>query len=235
LAFNPSAALQDKANLLSLGSPDPRVQLLLGATGGASWFCGQHWTLLTANFLHGSALHIFFNMLWLRNLGPISSQLFGPARFFVIFMLTGIGGFALSNWGDPLLYLVIGEPFSPIPPGTLGASASIFGLMGVLIGYGRREGGAFGAQLTRQLLTWAIALFVLGLVMSGVNNLAHLGGFITGYLLSFALPPRGQRSPERPIAVVAIFLAILTLASMAMSFISWWSYVFENEIPQCLY
>ena len=233
VAFNPAIAFESSGGLFSLGSPDMRVQVLLGASGGPSWYCGYYWTLLTANFLHGSALHILFNMLWLRSLGPITSQIFGPTRFFVIFMITGMAGFALSGWGEPFLYSMIGEPFSPIPPPTLGASASIFGLMGVLVGWGRQDGSAFAAQLTRQMLTWAIALFVLGLVMSGINNLAHLGGFIGGYCMSHVLPPQRKREVDRFIKGLAIALAVLTLVGMALSFMGWSHAVFGDEPLQC--
>ena len=75
-------------------------------------------------------------------------------------------GFVVSNF--------VGVPF------TVGASGSIFGLLGAMVAFGRRRGGAFGAMVLRQYGQWALVLFVLGFFMSGVNNLAHAGGFVGG-------------------------------------------------------
>ncbi len=62
----------------------------------------------------------------------------------------------------------------------MGASGSIFGLLGAMVAFGRRRGGVFGTMVLRQSGQWALLLFVFGFFMSGVNNLAHLGGFIGG-------------------------------------------------------
>ena len=101
------------------------------------------------------------------------------------------------------------------------------------VGWGRQDGSAFAVQLTRQMLTWAIALFVLGLVMSGINNLAHLGGFVAGYCMSHILPPQRRRDADRFIKGLAIALAILTLVGMALSFMGWSHAVFGDEPMQC--
>src|SRR6185436_7990036 len=63
-----------------------------GMTGGPAWSNGWWWTLFTAIFLHGGLLHIFFNMMWVRDLGPAVTQYYGPARAFVIFMVAGAVG-----------------------------------------------------------------------------------------------------------------------------------------------
>ena len=88
----------------------------------------------------------------------------------VIFTAGGVVGFVLSN------------AFSGAP--TIGASGAIFGLFAALIVYGRWHGGSMMAMMTRQIWQWAIMLFVFGFMMSGVNNYAHLGGFIGGWIAS---------------------------------------------------
>src|SRR5882762_6171048 len=52
----------------------------LGMTGSVAWMEGRWWTLLTAIYLHGGVLHILFNVLWIRQLGPAVEELYGPAR-----------------------------------------------------------------------------------------------------------------------------------------------------------
>src|SRR4029434_10073849 len=120
-----------------------RALYQLGMTGGIAW--GQHWwwTLLTAIFLHGGLLHIFFNVMWIRNLGPAVEDAYGPARAFVIFMIAGAIGFLVSN-------LVTNHP-------SVGASGSIFGLLAALIVYTRRHHHPMHGQLWQ----WAALMFVL--------------------------------------------------------------------------
>jgi rhomboid protease GluP len=79
---------------------------------------------------------------------------------------------------------------------SVGASGAVFGLLGALVYYGRDRGGGFGVAVLRQYGQWALLLFVLGFVMPGVNNLAHLGGFVGGYLAGLMLG-HGERTPER--------------------------------------
>jgi rhomboid protease GluP len=91
----------------------------------------------------------------------------------------------------------------------VGASGAIFGLLGGMVAYGRRRGGAFGAMVLRQYGQWALVLFILGFFASGVNNLAHAGGFVGGFgsglVLSFS-ERRQERVAERVMAAALIGL-----------------------------
>ena len=116
--------------------------------------------MLTATYLHGSLLHILFNVLWIRQLGPDVGHFFGPARYFIIYTVAGAVGFILSN-------LLLGAP-------TVGASGAIFGLFAAIIVYGRNHKTQMMSLMTRQMWQWAILLFVMGFLMSGVNNWAQI-------------------------------------------------------------
>jgi rhomboid protease GluP len=158
LILQPEAIFRNMG-LFSFLSPGSVALYQLGMTGGVAWSERWWWTLLTAQYLHGGLLHIFFNVLWIRNLGPSVTNAFGPARAFVIFNAAGVAGFVVSN-------LVAGSP-------TIGASGAIFGMLGALIVYSRRRGIS---EMSAQLWQWALILFVFGFFMSGVNNWAHAGG-----------------------------------------------------------
>jgi rhomboid protease GluP len=214
LLFDPVAAFSASGGLMNMGSPDYKGLYLFGMTGSVAWSCGHFWTLLTANFLHGSLLHLLFNVMWMRSLGEMATSLLGPARFFIVFILTGVGGFLTS---------VI---FSPAP--TMGASAAIFGLMGVLIGFGRRRGGELGSTLNQQMLMWAGIGLVFGLSVPNVNNYAHVGGFITGLGMAWLLPKREGQTQGRGVMLLAFVLAVLTVASFGLSITNMWSPVFEG-------
>ena len=74
---------------------------------------------------------------------------------------------------------------------TVGASASIFGFLGALVHYGRRTGSSHIGQAGLQ---YALFMGIMGFVLRGVDNAAHLGGFVGGYLASMILDPL---KPER--------------------------------------
>jgi len=202
LALQPEAILQTGGGFFSFLSPGERALYQLGMTGGLAWRAGFWWTLLTAIYLHGGILHIFFNMMWVRNLGPAVTEAYGQARAFVIFSIAGAVGFLLSN-------LVSTSE-------TLGASGSIFGLMAALIVYGRRVGHS---ALTRQIWQWAIIVFVMGFVMSSVNNWAHAGGFAGGWLASTFMRTSAEKREGRAAMVFGVLFALLTVAGVVLSFV----------------
>ena len=155
-------------------SPDNRSLLLLGATGTMPIeSLHRWWTLVSASYLHGGLLHLVFNMIALRQLGPLIIQEYGLARMFSIYTLGGIGGFLLS-------YLA-GVPF------TIGASAAVCALIGAALYYGKSRGGTYGQQVFQQVGGWAISIFVFGLLVPGINNWAHGGGMVTGILCGLLL------------------------------------------------
>ena len=195
-------AITDLRGVLSLLSPGSRALYQLGMTGGVAWQLGWWWTLLTAIYLHGSLLHIFFNLMWIRNLGPVATEVYGPARAFVLFSAAGAAGFLLSN-------LMTGAP-------TIGASGSVFGLLAALIVYGRRRGSSL---MTTQVWQWAIILFVLGVLMPSVNNWAHAGGFAGGWVAAQAMQFSDETRESTWVLLTALALIGLTAVGVVLSFI----------------
>jgi len=159
-------------NPLYFLSPDNQSLLLLGATGvyPIERF-GRWWTLLSANYLHGSILHIFFNMMAFRQLAPLIINTYGAYRMLIVYTLGGVAGFLAS-------YL-FGIPF------TIGASAALCSLMGAALYYGKSRGGTFGTAVYRQIGGWVIMLYVFGLLMPGINNWGHTGGLVGGAIIGF--------------------------------------------------
>jgi len=201
LVLQPDAILQARG-LFSLLSPGRRALYQLGMTGGLAWQQHWWWTLLTAIYLHGGLLHIFFNVLWIRNLGPTVGEAYGPARSFVIFSIAGAAGFLVSNLATS--------------HETIGASGSIFGLLAALIVYGRRTGHS---MLTAQLWQWAIVMFAMGFFMSSVNNFAHAGGFAGGWVTAEAMRFHDERRESVGVQVLALLLLALTALGFVLSFV----------------
>jgi rhomboid protease GluP len=204
--------LQISSGGLSFLVPSDQALMLFGMSGALPvYYYGFWWTLLSASWLHGSFLHILFNMMWVRDLGPAVVDLVGAPRTIIIYTVAGFCGFLLSST-LPLVPIPI--PFLHGAARTMGASASVFGLLGALVHYGRKSGSSL---IHGQALNYAIILFVMGLIMPGVDNTAHAGGFLGGYLMSAFFNPLTREKGDH--LLVAIGLLAATLLAVLYSVI----------------
>jgi len=208
LLLDPRAALRARGPFDIL-APGNGALHALGAAGALPWSEGRWWTVFTAIYLHGSLLHILFNLMWVRQLAPPAEELFGRARLVVIFTLAGVAGFVVSNLAGVRL--------------TIGASGAVFGLLGAMVQYGRSRGGAFGLAVFQQYGRWAVVLLVLGFLMPGVNNLAHVGGFVGGYLAA-RLAGHGERSAESGLHRLAA-LVLMAVTGLSFALALWTAFV----------
>ncbi|PYR96280.1 MAG: rhomboid family intramembrane serine protease [Acidobacteria bacterium] len=200
------------SGLLNFLSPSLQSLFLFGASGPIPVFrYGRWWTVLSAGWLHGGILHIFFNMMWVRQLAPATSEMYGASRMVIIYTIAGIAGFAASTVFSVTLGFI---PFVGGAGYTVGASASIFGLLGALVYYGRRTGSRV---IGEQAKSWAIMLLIFGFIMRGVDNWAHLGGFAGGYGAAKFLDPL---RPERLDHLIgALICLVLTGIAIAISIV----------------
>ena len=200
--------------MMSIMAPSTSVLSLFGASGAVPVFgFGRWWTVLSAGWLHSGLLHILFNMLWVRQLGPATADVIGPARTVIVYTVAGVAGFLLSSiagmlMGNTPIFFLRGAGF------TVGASAPIFGLLGALVHYGRTG----SSLMKQQAMGYAVMLFVFGLIMPGVDNYAHAGGFAGGYLTSAFFNPMTRERGDH--LVVAVICLVATFAAIAVSIIS---------------
>jgi len=197
-------------NLLGILSPAGSALLLFGGSGAWPVFqLGMWWTVLSAGWLHGSILHILFNMMWVRQLGPATAEMYGAGRMVIIYTVSGVTGFVASSAAGLLL-----GPWFPIPflRGaflTVGASAPVFGLLGALVHYGRRGGSS---MVGAQALQYALVLGLFGFIMPGIDNYAHAGGFAGGYVAARWLDPlKAERMDHLVWAVVCLTASALAI------------------------
>ena len=205
-----SLVLSRQGSNISL-NPNSQALIILGASGSGPVFeLGWWWTVLTAGWLHGGPLHILFNVMWIRQLGPEIANLYGPGRMVIIYTLGSVVGFLLSSVLAWLHFPFFGAPL------TVGASAAIFGFLGALVHYGRRSGSSHIGQAGLQ---YALFLGVMGFIPGmGVDNAAHAGGFAGGYLASLILDPL---KPERiDHILIAVGCLVGTLAAIIYTVIS---------------
>ena len=179
-----------------------------GTNYGPLTLSGEYWRLFTAGFLHADIVHIALNMWCLWSLGRLSERLFGNWQTFAIYMVTGVGGALLSIANNP-------------QHGELGASGAVFGIVGAVI-----AGVKFGdldisagekKAIVSSAVSFAVLNFVLGLsgnfgvgMFANVDNMCHLGGFVTGLLVGL---PLGAFYRNKALQVATILITSAVLAA----------------------
>jgi rhomboid protease GluP len=190
----------------------PSDVLLWGANVGPYTLSGQWWRLFTYMFLHGSLMHIAFNMWCLWDLGRLAESLYGRWTFGAIYLITGIGaGLASVAWNPHVL--------------SVGASGAIFGLAGALISsFYLGEFSVPRAALSgtlRSLLFFAGFNLFFGQLFGGIDNACHIGGLITGLILG-AMIARLAPQHDKPMRRAVVFSVVaLVLVGSAMGVQRW--------------
>ena len=157
---------------------------------------GEWWRLITSAFLHGSFLHIAFNMYVLFALGPTLERILGHGRFIVLYITAALGGSVASYvFSDPNVVSV-------------GASGAIFGLMGALVVAGKR----LRYDITQVLILIAINI-AIGFLAPGVDWRAHLGGLVVGAAVAALLvyAPRRMRTPVQVLGIAGVLAVLIAI------------------------
>ena len=139
---------------------------------------GEWYRLFTCIFVHGSILHIFFNMYALKIIGEQLESYVGKLRFALIFILSGLTGSLFSTIFSKYV--------------SVGASGAIFGLLGALVYFAYHYRLVLGDNLKNQILPIAIINLALGFIITGIDVYAHIGGFIGGIFALMALGVPGK-------------------------------------------
>jgi rhomboid protease GluP len=186
---------------------EPQTDQVLrwGASHGPYIFAGQYWRLITAMFLHFGIIHLAGNMWCLWSLGQLTEKLLGSISVLGLYLLTGIGASLLSLSWAPMRV-------------SAGASGAIFGLAGALISvvYFGRLG--LQPEGRRRLLGYVVRFAFINLVFglaARIDNMAHLGGLVTGLIIGLFLARTfNLASEERPAKrrMIFVYSAIVLLA-----------------------
>ena len=156
--------------------------------------------LVTSQFLHAGLIHLLCNMYSLYVIGPQLESFFGKVKFTIIYIGSGIIGGLLSM------------AFLQDTIVSIGASGAIFGLLGALLYFGYHYRVYLSGVIKSQIIPIIILNLLLGFMISGINNLAHIGGLIGGVLLSMAVGVKyksGKSDIINGIIMTLIFVAFL--------------------------
>lgn len=157
---------------------NPRVHVSLGSNFGPLTLQGQWWRLISCQFLHFGLIHLAFNAAALLQLGPLAEQWYGRGHFLALYLVAGIGGgFGTLLWNPEV--------------NSAGASGAIFGVIGGLLAFvSRRDLGVpvrAMLSLRRSFLTFGGISLAAGFLLPGVDNAAHVGGLVTGFVAGHVL------------------------------------------------
>lgn len=155
---------------LNGGSTNIENLIQFGAKYNIAILDGEWWRLFSSMFLHIGLLHLVMNMFALYYLGTAVERIFGSLRFIIIYLLAGLGG-GLASFAFTINV-------------SAGASGAIFGLFGALLFFGLNHKKIF-FQTTGKNIIFIIALnVVFGLAVPQIDNSAHLGGLVMGFIAS---------------------------------------------------
>jgi rhomboid protease GluP len=176
---------------------------------------GEWWRLITPMFLHlplggnggaRSLMHIGFNMYILYLYGPYVEEAVGSVRFLALYLIMGFGGGAASY------------AFGSCGATSLGASGAVFGVVGFLVVYMyRRRSSIVSARFMQSLLFLVGINLLIGFTLPGIDNMAHLGGLLSGAALGGAVD--SGTIVQRPLAVQV--LGMVAVAGAALALVIW--------------
>jgi rhomboid protease GluP len=182
-----------------------KVMDVFGANFGPYTLSGQWWRLFTYMFLHGSLMHIAFNMWCLWDLGRLCESLYGRWTFAAIYLITGVaGGLASVAWNPQVL--------------SVGASGAIFGLAGAVAAsfyLGEFSIPKVAIQGTLRSLLFFIGFNVIfGAMIPGIDNACHGGGLVSGVILGALIARMAPQhdSPRRVGVLIVVALAVVVTA-----------------------
>lgn len=191
----------------------PQEAILYGAFA-LPHVLAEPWRILTANWVHFGIIHFGMNMLAVAQLSRIMEPAIGTNRYLLAYVVTGVVGFAVSAGWSIFLVLYDTPAHAMIP--TAGASASLFGILGVILGFLWRRGDPRWKQFAGQTIFYAL---LFGIIVRA-NNAAHIGGLLAGIPFGIAFAP-GAPEPSRPWQRVAAALCIVaSLGSLVAARVS---------------
>ncbi len=145
---------------------------------------GEYYRMVTSIFLHFGFDHLLNNMVSLGFLGWYLEAEVGKIKFLLIYFFSGIAGNVLST---------VWEIYTGDYAVSAGASGAVFGIIGALVYIAMRNHGRIGDLAGRGLVIMAAISLYHGFTSTGVDNLAHIGGFLGGIFTAILLYRKKKR------------------------------------------
>lgn len=164
----------------------------------------QPWRLAAATFLHGGILHLAFNMWALWDTGRLAERFYGNLQLALIYAVAGLAGSIASLF------------FAARTGVSVGASGAIFGVVGCLLAAiftkAHKLPAALVASMRSSMLLFVGYSLFMGFVVGFIDNAAHIGGLVAGFLMGMMLAEKFDEAEYRRQVLVRAALAILVAA-----------------------
>ncbi len=190
--------------LIGNGSTDTNSLVRFGALYEPYIRAGEYYRLFTSAFLHIGVLHLFFNNYVLYVIGTQIENFYGKSKFLLIYLFSALIGSLMSMLFTNAV--------------SAGASGAIFGLLGSLVYFGHHYRIYLGNAMRSQIIPLIVFNLLLGFILVGVDNAAHIGGLIGGVLISMAIGVKNKSKMMDQINGIVI-CSIMTLFLIYMAFI----------------
>ena len=168
---------------------------------------GQIWRLITCAFLHVGLIHLLVNMYSLRVIGPSVEALIGKWKFVFIYLISSVSASLMS--------LV----FTEANIVSAGASGAIFGLMGALLYFGYHYRLYLNDAIKTQIIPVIVFNLLIGFMISGIDNGAHIGGLVGGYLATMAIGIKNKSHKKDMINGWIVLIHYLAFLSYLVFFV----------------
>jgi rhomboid protease GluP len=192
-------------------APVPIEHIRWGSNAAPFTMGGEGWRLVTSQFIHFGLMHLLLNVFVLASNGPLVERMLGPIRFTLLYLLSGATGAAASAFWNPAV-------------NSAGASGAIFGMFGLLLAMSLRPGLGIPRSVLAQQRSMAVGFIaanvLIGFQHPNVDNAAHVGGMVGGFVLGFLLPrslgPTDPRLDSRMGTVGASVASIALVGLVAL-------------------
>ena len=204
------AAPADSASLFGFSSFTLQQ---LGATQGARQLLGEHWRFVTSVVAHHDLMHLAFNLWALASAGPLVEELFDRKKMLLTYLVSGV----LSMMVSFVWYVYVRQDVGYV---SAGGSGAVSGLIGAAL-FGARRRVLDGRDVARGMLMWSGYMVLWGFMMPGINNAAHLGGWVVGALagrfLPLGLPRSVAANSALSVGVLASLLAVVVATVLMLA------------------
>ncbi len=202
--------------MVGLAGPDSLLGLTtysvrqLGGVTTIGVLQGEYWRFATGMLGHGGLAHLAFNLYALTIVGPLVEELYDRKKMLVVFIVGGVLAMVIS-------YLWYGELLGRVTHTSVGASGGTSALLGACL-IGARRRGSEGRDVAQIMLRWTVFMLLFGIVSPGIDNAAHVGGWLVGagFAAGFPLGINRAVAVNRVYSVIILGLLVGLVASVAV-------------------
>lgn len=157
---------------------DGETYVRWGSNFGPLTTGGEWWRLVSSAFLHLGIIHLALNMLALHGNGGMTERMYGSARYAFIYFFAAVTGSLASLAWNPLV-------------NSVGASGAVFGVLGAMLAFALKPASGIPVSVMSQYRAGTLSFLgynlVFGFIVPGIDNAAHIGGFVGGFAAGMAL------------------------------------------------